>query len=53
MLCVHCWALLAALLLEKTAGKNRAAIRRRHGKQEHMMPTLISIEDQIAAGALS
>ncbi|PSN73595.1 hypothetical protein BS50DRAFT_483032, partial [Corynespora cassiicola Philippines] len=26
---------------------------RRHGRQEQMMPTLVSTEDQVAAGGLS
>jgi hypothetical protein len=37
----------------KPPGRKRVNIGRRRGKQEHMMPTLISTELQVAAGGLS
>jgi hypothetical protein len=38
---------------EHTAGKSRAINGRRHGRQEHIMPTFVSTEDHVAAAAFS
>jgi hypothetical protein len=38
---------------EKTPGRNLCIRGRRRGRQEQMMPTLTSIEDQVAAAGLS
>jgi hypothetical protein len=37
----------------KMLGRKRVKRGRKRGRQEQMMPTLISTEDQVAAGGLS